>query len=390
MSASNGNRFKLGIVIGAAWLATARVATAQLGACCLPGGVCQDSVAAVDCAGQHSPGAACSEILCQDCISPVDCDDGLPCTVDDCVGGICRNDPLPAGTACDDGDACTINDTCQGRFCIGDPPTLQFDSFPVAPLGQAILDVIGPRMQISNIGTTGLDGVSVCFSADPAGRRPFQAGLRWEPVSLSGSVSGIIPPPKIVGGGKPPQSNASVAGVFPDLIGASFERDDLTGQIVVTPLMAPLGAATVRVDVFLGGTLLQSVPGLPATTPVAHVGAFPTTLIGGRFDQTASAEVGAIIRFVSPVAVSVLGPGSTAGVLTTDEIHLVAENPTASIQGLDAFELRITTIPQLTATDVIARFTIPPIPAVAGWGLIAAGVILAAGGAWTIRRRVHA
>ena len=93
-----------------------------------------------------------------DCAADADCDDGLSCTSDGCVGdaytcawtlqpgsclihGVCRGDgeakpgdgcracapansawswtPVDDGTACDDGDACTPASTCEAGSCIG-------------------------------------------------------------------------------------------------------------------------------------------------------------------------------------------------------------------------------------------------------------------------------
>ena len=40
------------------------------------------------------------------CIINPDCNDGIPCTLDICHGGICSNDPMFEGWACEDG-ACS-------------------------------------------------------------------------------------------------------------------------------------------------------------------------------------------------------------------------------------------------------------------------------------------
>jgi photosystem II stability/assembly factor-like uncharacterized protein len=50
------------------------------------------------------------------CSSPVDCDDGNPCTDDVCVATVCANSPVADGTRCDDGDPGTVN-ACVGATC---------------------------------------------------------------------------------------------------------------------------------------------------------------------------------------------------------------------------------------------------------------------------------
>ena len=51
-----------------------------------------------------------------------DCEDKNPCTLDSCFGGLCRNDPNPAGS-CDDGNVCNGAETCgpDGK-CAGGKP----------------------------------------------------------------------------------------------------------------------------------------------------------------------------------------------------------------------------------------------------------------------------
>ncbi len=50
--------------------------------------------------------------------TPIDCDDGDPCTKDSCNGlGGCAFEPIAA--LCDDGDACTLGDFCQDGVCTG-------------------------------------------------------------------------------------------------------------------------------------------------------------------------------------------------------------------------------------------------------------------------------
>lgn len=48
-----------------------------------------------------------------------DCDDGNPCTDDDCgAGGVCQNVARTDGTACVDGNACTTDEACQNGVCL--------------------------------------------------------------------------------------------------------------------------------------------------------------------------------------------------------------------------------------------------------------------------------
>jgi hypothetical protein len=48
---------------------------------------------------------------------PATCNDGNPCTIDECVGGVCMHRERTG--VCDDRDACTLNDQCVDGACIG-------------------------------------------------------------------------------------------------------------------------------------------------------------------------------------------------------------------------------------------------------------------------------
>ena len=56
---------------------------------------------------------------CIDCTTDRDCDDGNPCTEDQCQGLICSNMELADGTSCNDNKFCTVADQCVGGVCQG-------------------------------------------------------------------------------------------------------------------------------------------------------------------------------------------------------------------------------------------------------------------------------
>ncbi len=60
------------------------------------------------------------------CTCDAHCDDGNPCTEDQCCDGICENPPLPTGFPCDDDDLCTASDGCAGGLCSGAPIDCSF------------------------------------------------------------------------------------------------------------------------------------------------------------------------------------------------------------------------------------------------------------------------
>jgi len=64
---------------------------------------------------------------CQECALPGDCNDGNPCTDDNCVDFACvynnNNDP------CNDGDNCTMDDVCASGACSGVPLDADADTY---------------------------------------------------------------------------------------------------------------------------------------------------------------------------------------------------------------------------------------------------------------------
>jgi len=75
-----------------------------------PASCCGDG----ECAGSED--AANCAVDCAECAAPGDCADGDACTTDDCVAGVCVNDPLD----CNDANACTT-DGCTGGACTHTP-----------------------------------------------------------------------------------------------------------------------------------------------------------------------------------------------------------------------------------------------------------------------------
>ena len=79
------------------------------------GGACVGS--GTPCANPSLPNCDEGFNACVACVIDAHCDDGNPCTTDDCFFGICSN--LDNSLPCDDGDFCTSGDTCSAGICVG-------------------------------------------------------------------------------------------------------------------------------------------------------------------------------------------------------------------------------------------------------------------------------
>ena len=91
------------------------------------------------------------------CEADPDCDDGLPCTVDTCAGGVCAHEPADEQIPCDDGDPCTTGDLCVAGACAAGAPISCDDGNPCT------LDQCGVGQGCSH---WALDG-KACDDGDP-------------------------------------------------------------------------------------------------------------------------------------------------------------------------------------------------------------------------------
>ena len=104
----------------------------QVNACAADTGLCElaNGPAGESC----EDGDACTDTgTCNGsgtCVTtPLDCDDGKPCTLDDCNSSGCIYSLLVPGTECDtDGDACTIEE-CSGSSCQQVSSTICYDGY---------------------------------------------------------------------------------------------------------------------------------------------------------------------------------------------------------------------------------------------------------------------
>lgn len=376
------------IFVGSVLLSNA-TAQAQVGACCKPGSQCEDGVDAAVClkaGGQPFTGESCKQITCQNCLEGTDCNDNLPCTEDQCVGGICRHDPIVG--SCDDGDPCTLNDVCEGRDCIGISPSLVFDDYPASPIGQALLSPDMGNLAVSNIGKLDPYGVAICFGGNPAGR-PAVAGAEWVPMVVPGSAAGITPPPKQKSGAKGEESSSNLAGAaLPDEpIGVEFEQTK-AGDFAASTLFAAVGATTASVQLLRNGNIVDEVNELPTSAPVVFVSDLPTAVHVGWIGQSDNIYFAVVARFASPVTVAFPLPGSLTGTVMVDELRFIPENPVSLPTTFERFELEVTTIPRFTLIDVIDRLPVI-IPTLSSIGVVVLGVLFVLCGTVMARRRLR-
>lgn len=132
---------------------------------------------------QCSDGDACNGLeICNgagQCVSgiPPFCDDGNPCTADDCLADVgCIHPPASAGTSCDDGDACTTSDACNGAGacagslldCSDNPPPVCVDASTSRLFSAGMCQAGGCVFEETDVNcTNGCDEASGLCAEDP-------------------------------------------------------------------------------------------------------------------------------------------------------------------------------------------------------------------------------
>ncbi|HLY38002.1 MAG TPA: fibronectin type III domain-containing protein [Candidatus Binatia bacterium] len=79
------------------------------------------------------PAGGCVHVAvagCTACASAADCNDGNACTTDACVAGRCTHTTLADGTSCDDGRYCDGVETCRAGVCTSGTPVQCDDGNP--------------------------------------------------------------------------------------------------------------------------------------------------------------------------------------------------------------------------------------------------------------------
>lgn len=98
----------------------------------------------------------CTGGSCAGCTADEDCDDGFPCTTDQCdtASGLCTNDPVDG--ACDDGDVCNGAEACDPRVGCVSGTELDCDDYD-----KCTSDSCDPAMGCQNVEKSCDDG-DVC------------------------------------------------------------------------------------------------------------------------------------------------------------------------------------------------------------------------------------
>ncbi len=185
-------------------------------------------------------------------------------------------------------------------------------------VGDAELSPGGTRLKVSNLGSSGCDGVSIDLGDTDTG---FKCEL--EPVSLATPGSGIFAGATGTFGGTP-NSNLGSAGC-----------QNNNGMVQASADFSPIGSGDVRIEVFDNGTLVG--------TAVVPGGGVVGTVDPGPAGPPSIRAVGKVLPYppcfvIDLDRLALFTPVGGAG-LMGDEVRLLANSASANIDRLSTFSL---------------------------------------------------
>ncbi len=206
------------------------------------------------------------------------------------------------------------------------------------PLGDAILTLAGDTLEVSNIGSTGADGVMTELQLEP----PMSWYVSMDPIVAS--PPGSFMSTNVVGA-----LGGSVVPTGPETI-STLQVTDAGDVLEIDVDFSPIGSPTYRLELYLDGVLVEELSGLSGT--VAQVGTPGETLAAPWFGNAG---------FTCPIDDHdffwldwlndhwYTAPGG--GTTTFDEMVITAEDATTSILGVATIDLFVSGIPAVIITD---------------------------------------
>lgn len=233
-------------------------------------------------------------------------------------------------------------------------------------LGAALLlsEGIPPNdvLRVSNIGSSGLDGVRMVLTPPFASPR-----FGWEPLDPSATLGAST---------LQIESFGTVNSIPDHLICSSVQDyDDVSGLLTVTPDCSAIGATSYRYEVFLSGLLVDSVDlqigGVEVEPLVPGTGA-PFSVVTRTGDDIHMELMDALLTL--PGGLPVIG----------DELRIIPEDATLAVESISAVEITAVDIPSIGITSMVLLYLdAVPVPSVS---LLAIGMLGTLMGAAGIRR----
>ncbi|MHC4947680.1 MAG: hypothetical protein ACYTG1_05400 [Planctomycetota bacterium] len=221
-------------------------------------------------------------------------------------------------------------------------PCIDHFDFQNCPLGQAVLDADSQgHLVVSNIGSSGDDGV--IMRGGPLGA--VMGGLGALPV---------LPPTRALDAYLEIKGHGRVD-VSPDeqVLGSSrvtYVDEAVPPTLQVTADFAPIGATTRTIEVYDEGVLVHTSAG--HTGPIAETTTPPVAVLA-RIDA-ASPELFLVWGWPTNTPLRILG-GPVGTPVLGDELRIVPESPTATVQSITAAAIYGADLGSFTIADEACR-----------------------------------
>ena len=208
-----------------------------------------------------------------------------------------------------------------------------FDDLLNHPLGNASFTLNSDgHLTVSNIGSSGLDGVSI----DLGEAHAFD--MQWEPMEIP------------FGGGFVINSQGSVDGLPNQELGTLHVQSNDFGYDIIADYSIA-GTTSMLLQFYQNGQLIEMIPGYDdafiGQVPVAPRGCGKGIPWGGLYCY--------LLPFPPNTLIDIPGHGQ----IIMDEIRVLAENGNGSIDYLSAFSVEFFNIPDLIITNEAATFLYP-------------------------------
>ena len=253
--------------------------------------------------------------------------------------------------------------------------------FEHTPLGTASLGVAPDALTISNIGSSGLDGVSIDLGQSAA----FQS--QWDPIDIA---------PLPIGANFAFYFYGELNGVPDQLLWSVDMVKTANNEVSLIPDASPVGATSSRIEIYLGEQLQGTFPGVTGAIkvpemPSAHKDGHPghVTLLkkSGQAPTDKLEELlipSGMAQWPNPVMFSIPGLGPLQG----DYLIMVAETVNVSLGPITRAEMLLNDIPSLTLTYEHAE-SFQAVPTLGIAALLVLGLALCVTFFWTLYRRGH-
>jgi hypothetical protein len=205
----------------------------------------------------------------------------------------------------------------------------------IAASGDAHMEGGSNQLHVSNIGSSGQDGVSMENNGDPS----TEIQTLWSP----------LPDPDLPSGAQIMFAASGEAvglpGMSPMGTGAAT-KGPTSGMWDITADFSPIGASTMTVELLNGGTVVASASGLSGLA--AQASGPPTDWHWEANDGT-KIQHGCTGTWGIPVDISL---PTTKSLVSADAVHMIPEGDAVVFTSLTTQEILLSDIPEITIEDL--------------------------------------